>query len=77
LAYAWANPGVEAIIDDLMGRNCARSFGIPVRGTLGLVLTAKKNGRISCARTVMENLLEGGLYLSRAIMDEALKRVGE
>lgn len=77
LAYAWANPGVEVIIDDLMGRKCARAFGMPVRGTLGLVLSAKKAGRIPCARAVMENLMEGGLYLSRSVLDEALKRVGE
>ena len=77
LAYARAHPGTEAIIDDFMGRQCAKALGIPVRGTLGLVLSAKKRGRISSARDVMEDLIKGGLYLSRSVLDEALQHVGE
>lgn len=40
LALAYANRGMEAIIDDLAGRRCASLLGIPVRGTLGIVLAA-------------------------------------
>ena len=77
LAYALANPGVEALIDDLAGRKCAAALGIPVRGTLGCVLAAKQRGVIPAARPVIEDLVRGGLYLSRVVIDEALKRVGE
>lgn len=42
--------GLEAIIDDLAGRKCAVSLGIPVRGTLGIVLAAKQRGLIPQAR---------------------------
>lgn len=77
LAYALGKPGTEAIIDDLMGRKCARVLAIPVRGTVGIVLKAKRDGHIQSARTVMEDLVRGGMYLSRSILDEALKRVGE
>ena len=68
---------MEAIIDDLAGRPCAAFLGIPVRGTLGIVLAAKQRGHIAAARPVMEALIKSGLYLSRAVLDEALKRVGE
>lgn len=77
LAYAYRHPGTEAIIDDLAGRKCAISLQIPVRGTLGIILAAKKRGIIPQARPVLENLLRSGLYLSKSILDEALKRVGE
>lgn len=77
LALAHANPGVEAIIDDLNGRKCASFLKIPVRGTLGIVLVAKKRGLIPHARPVIEKLISVGLYLSRPIVDKALKRVGE
>jgi predicted nucleic acid-binding protein len=77
LAMAYAHPGMEAIIDDLAGRRCAALLGIPVRGTLGLVLSAKRRGYIPSARSVMEDLIESGLYLSRTVLDEALKRVDE
>lgn len=77
LSYAYANPGVEAIIDDLNGRKCASLLKIPVRGTLGIILVAKKRGLIPKARPVIEELIRSGLYLSRQILDEALRRVGE
>jgi hypothetical protein len=51
LALAYANRGMEAIIDDLAGRRCASLLGIPVRGTLGIVLAAKKRGFIPQAPT--------------------------
>ena len=77
LALAHQHPGVEAIIDDLVARKCAASLGIPVRGTLGIVLAAKKRGLVPSARSVMEDLIRAGLYLSRPVLDEALRRVGE
>jgi len=76
LALAHAQ-GVEAIIDDLAGRKCAASLGIPVRGTLGTVLVAKKRGVIPKARPVIEDMMAAGLYLSRSVANEALRRVGE
>lgn len=77
LAWAYAHRDSEAIIDDLAGRRCAAAFNIPVRGTLGLALIAKQRGRIPSARRVLEQLRQGGMYLSDHLMDEALARVGE
>lgn len=77
LAWAHAHPGCEAILDDLAARRCAATFNIPVRGTLGLALIAKQRGRIPSARQVLEQLRQGGMYLSDHVMDEALARVGE
>ena len=77
LALAHGYPDREAIIDDLAGRKCAAFHDIPVRGTLGLVLTAKRRGLIPQAKPVLEILIREGLYLSRHVLEEALKRVGE
>jgi predicted nucleic acid-binding protein len=77
LAIAQANPGMTAIVDDLDARKCAARLGIPVRGTLGIVLTAKRRGGIPLARPVLEELIASGLYLHRRVLDEALKRVDE
>lgn len=77
LSLATENPGTEAIIDDLAGRKCAASLKIPVRGTLGIVLVAKKRGLIAKARPVIEDMMTAGLYLSRNVVDEALRRVEE
>jgi predicted nucleic acid-binding protein len=41
LAWALAHSGARAVIDDLEGRRCAESLGIPLRGTVGLVLRGR------------------------------------
>jgi len=77
LALAAKYPASDAIIDDLAGRKCAASLNIPVRGTLGIVLVAKQRGLIPEARSIIEDMMSAGLYLSRRVIDEALSRVGE
>jgi predicted nucleic acid-binding protein len=77
LALAVEHPGTEAIIDDLAARKCAASLAIAVRGTLGIILVAKKRGLIPHARPVIEDMMSTGLYLSKKVVDEALFKVGE
>ena len=50
----------RAVIDDLAVRKSAASLGIPVTGTLGIVLRARRQGIIPAARPVVEDLLRGG-----------------
>jgi predicted nucleic acid-binding protein len=77
LAWGYVNPGTEVILDDLAARRCAAALGIPARGTLGLVLSAKQQGRIPAARPVLEQLRLSGMYLSDRVMNQALALVGE
>jgi predicted nucleic acid-binding protein len=77
LAWAYAHPGTEAIVDDLAARRCAAALGIPVRGTLGLVLAAKKRGLIPAARSVLEKLRQSGMYLSDRVLNQALALIDE
>jgi predicted nucleic acid-binding protein len=77
LAYAHAHPVTLAVLDDLAARRCAVTLGIPVRGTLGLVILAKKRGEIRAARPLLEALRRGGLYLSDAVLNAALALVDE
>ena len=77
IAWALAHPGSLATIDDLQGRRCALSLHVPLIGTLGLVLLAKRKGAISRARAVAEELVSHGMYLSPNVLDAALALVGE
>lgn len=77
LALAHANPGMLAIIDDAAGRRCAEVLGIPLSGTLGLVLLAKQREVISAARPVIATLKQHGMFLSAQTIDRALALVGE
>jgi predicted nucleic acid-binding protein len=77
IAWALAHPETEAILDDLDARRHAVSLGVPVRGTLSLVLEAKHVGLIDLARPVVDRLRWAGLYLSDHVVDRALRLVGE
>ncbi len=77
ITWGYIHPSTEIILDDLAARRCAKALGIPVRGTLGLVLKAKLQGKISAARPVLEQLRLSGMYLSDRVMNQALKLVGE
>jgi predicted nucleic acid-binding protein len=76
LAHTVAS-GDEAVLDDLQGRRCARALGVPATGTLGVILRARKLGIVSAARPLIEELLHRGLYLSRDLVQQALRDVGE
>jgi predicted nucleic acid-binding protein len=77
LALAHREPGLVAILDDLAARRCAAALGIPVRGTLGLVLLAKHRAIIPEARPVLERIRREGMYLSGRLLKEVLALVGE
>ncbi|WP_299729373.1 DUF3368 domain-containing protein [uncultured Endozoicomonas sp.] len=42
------------LIDDKAGRRCAKSMGIPITGSLGVMLKLKQNGRVSALRPLLE-----------------------
>jgi predicted nucleic acid-binding protein len=77
LAFAQARPGCRAVIDDLQGRRCAEALGVPLRGTLGLVLRAKRDGIVPAARPVLDRLRAAGMFLSDAVLNRALATIGE
>lgn len=77
LAQALANPGTIAVLDDLEARRCAQVLGIAVRGTLGLVLRARRKGSIPAAKPTIQLLRQAGLYLSEALVARILSLVGE
>ena len=67
----------RAVLDDAQGRHCARTHGIAVIGTLGIVLSAKRQGMIPAASPLLDMLRRSGMYLSDEILTEALKLIGE
>jgi predicted nucleic acid-binding protein len=78
MAFALANPGWTAVLDDGLARKCARSFSIPVKGTLGIVILAKQQGLIPSAADVLHELQAGGFRLDNRLVQEALRHtVGE
>ena len=68
---------LRAVLDDWAARQCGLSLGLPVVGTLGIVLAAKRHGLIPLARPSIKRLLAEGLYLTPSLVQDALKTVDE
>jgi predicted nucleic acid-binding protein len=69
--------GATAILDDRAARRCARAIGVPVLGTFGVVLRAKRRGRLAAAGPVFRAIVAGGLYCDEPLLRALLSSVGE
>ncbi len=58
----------------VLARRCARSFSVPLKGTLAVVILAKQRGLIPSATEVLRALLSNGFRLDETIIREALAR---
>jgi predicted nucleic acid-binding protein len=67
----------EAILDDAAARKCAKTLRIATRGTLGVILTAKKRGLISEATSVFNDLRVAGFHIDDALFKHCLRLAGE
>lgn len=78
LAYAMTNPGWTAILDDRAARRYAAQLSIAVKGTLGIILLARKRQMIPSAGAVLRELCAVGFRLDDQIVAAALRQtVGE
>ena len=65
------------VLDDRAGRRCANAHGLPVIGTLGVVLRAKQRGLLAEARPWIAKLVDAGMFIDHEILDKGLASVGE
>lgn len=77
LSWIYQNPGYEAILDDRAAKNSATALGVPVRGTLGVILLAKREGRLESAKVLFEQLVQVGFRVSPKVLAAALQLVGD
>lgn len=77
LALALERMPATAILDDGAARACARTLGIPVTGTLGIILRAKRMGYLHSAADALRAIHAAGLYLDDATARAALESAGE
>lgn len=77
IALALGSTDREVVLDDLAGRRCAVAHGIPLIGTLGIAILARRAGRIAEARPLVEELRRAGLRVSDDVIAIALKQAGE
>jgi predicted nucleic acid-binding protein len=71
------DPSWQAVLDDGEARRCALTLGVPMIGTLGILLRAKRLGLVSVVRPLTDRLVLSGYYLERGLIDRVLARAGE
>ncbi len=77
ISYALQQGGASVVLDDLAARRMARRLGLPLIGSVGVILRAKEQGLVPKVRPFLEKLRGGGGYLSENILQQALKKAGE
>ncbi|MXY99683.1 DUF3368 domain-containing protein [Candidatus Poribacteria bacterium] len=65
------------IIDEKKARQEARKMGLSLKGTVGVLLDAKKNGLIDEIKPLLIALKRNGMHLNESIIFEALQQAGE
>lgn len=77
LSYALAHPPLRAVIDDMDARRCAQTLGIPIFGTGGLLVLAKRRGLLRSVGDAITKLRGAGLWLSEELVQILLTQAGE
>lgn len=77
LSCALAYPGMRAVLDDADARRCAKTLRIPLLGTGGLLLLAKRRGLLPSVTERLEKLRRAGLWLSADLVRLLTTQAGE
>lgn len=67
----------QLLMDDLMGRRVALSRGLPVVGTVGAVLLAKRRGVVLSVKDILDDLIASGKWIGSRLYQDALAVANE
>lgn len=65
------------IIDDANAKKYAKYLKLPVTGTLGVLIRAKREGYIDRLEPILRQMTERGIYISQSLIELCLKQTGE
>ena len=66
------------LMDERLGRQTARHFGLGYIGLIGILKAAKQRGEIAALRPLLEQLRDlAGFRISPALYEQALREMGE
>ncbi|WP_373512324.1 DUF3368 domain-containing protein [Persicitalea sp.] len=77
IALALESPNSTVVLDDYKARKLAKSLGVRVTGTIGVIMRAKSKGIFSVIKPILEKIKETDFRLSEEIESQALRDVGE
>ncbi len=65
------------LLDDYEARRVARSFGLSVTGTVGILIRAKREGKVESLKDEIEKLMKTGFWLNRELYERILEESRE
>lgn len=77
LSHALTHPPLRAVIDDRDARRCAQTLGIPMLGTGGLLVLAKRRGLLGSVGEAIAKLQQAGLWVSDDLVRMLKAQAGE
>lgn len=77
LTLALKRPGCRVILDDDKARKAAKRLGLPVAGTLGVLLVAQRSGLIPAVVPLFHAIRAAGSYLGEELLRRTAASVGE
>lgn len=77
LSWAVANPGFVAVMDDAEARALAARHGVPLLGTVGVVLKLKRARLIEAVKPHLLEIRKAGGFIGDKLLREALLIAGE
>ena len=70
-------PGATVVLDDLKARRVARRSSIPMTGSLGVLLHAKRRGKLDSVAQAVERIRRHGGWLADDVVKRVLALAGE
>jgi predicted nucleic acid-binding protein len=77
LALAIEARAERVVLDDLPARRIARLLSLPVTGTIGVLLAAKRHGLIVSVRPHLDALVRESFFVGAGLYEEVLNLAGE
>jgi uncharacterized protein len=65
------------LLDERRGRAVAEQLGLPVAGSLTVLLEAKRQGHVRLIAPILDQMIAQGRRISQRLRAEVLKRAGE
>jgi predicted nucleic acid-binding protein len=67
----------RVVIDEQRGRAVARTMGLEVTGSVGVLLRAKREGLLAAVKPSLDEMHAHGIWLSERLQTFALREAGE
>lgn len=69
--------GAALLVDDRAARRHAETLGLAVLGTLGVLVLAKRRGKLLKVKPIVQLMREQGHHISQSAFDAVLQAAGE